>query len=338
MSDLIATLDGHLDRVWKVAWNPSGTLLASCGGDKAVRIWGQEGDRWVVKSLLEGQHMRTVRSIAWSPCGTKLASASFDATTCIWKKGREGETLLETEKTSYQLLSSDFELATVLEGHENEVKAVAWASSGSLLATCSRDKTVWIWEVSDDDDEYNCEAVLTDHSQDVKSVQWHPQLEILASCSYDDTIKLYKEDDGDWYCSDNLTGHQSTVWSIQFDSTGNRLASCSDDKTVKIWQTKEEEKSKPKWKEVCNLTGHHERTIFDIDWCHLTGLIATAAADNKIRIFREDPTSSSSSFNVESVIVKAHKRDVNSVAWNPKVAGLLASASDDSTVKLWQIR
>jgi len=130
-----------------------------------------------------------------------------------------------------------------------------------------------------------------------------------------------------------------------FTETGDLLASCSADCTVKIWKeyppgnaegvvTVDNEST---WKCICTLSGQHSRTIYDIDWCSNTGLIATACADDAIRIFKEDPDSdpNAPSFSLICSIDKAHNQDVNCVAWNPAVKGSLASCSDDGEIKFW---
>ena len=129
----------------------------------------------------------------------------------------------------------NWDMIASLEGHENEVKSVCWSCDGRWIATCGRDKTVWIWE-SVGRGEFECVTVLSGHSQDVKFVQFHPQSSsILFSCSYDDSIKVWHEEGDDWFCAETLTAHASTVWGLALNTAGTKLVSVSADRSLICW-------------------------------------------------------------------------------------------------------
>jgi len=327
----VASLSGHTeDRVWHAAWSNSGKYVASCGEDKVVRIWGSKAEPWEEHSVvciatLEDAQSRTIRWCDWSHDDSCLACASFDGTIAIWE--------------AQNPLRSSWEMVASLEGHENEVKSVAWSANGKWLASCGRDKTVWIWENAGNH-EYECVTILQGkhgHSQDVKSVRWHPHSSLLVSVSYDDTVKVWREDQEDWYCAETLTGHASTVWAAAFDPTGLRLVTVSDDKTIRLWQC-QDVKQLCHWSFLGSYEGLHQHVIYSVDWNIYNGYIATGSGDNSL-VLCHNSDNNDGLIQYENKFENAHNGDINCVRWNPNVitSDLLVTAGDDGAVNIWRL-
>lgn len=268
-----------------------------------------------------------------------LAACSFDGTVSIWELtlGEDGGD------------AAEFECVATLEGHQSEVKGVSWSNSGKLLATASRDKTVWVWE-ADKDNEWECLSVLSGHSQDVKMVLFHPTEDYIVSASYDNTLKIWSEEEDDWYNTETITDHSSTAWSLAFNETGTKLVTGGDDKAVFIYEadlpsaddsaqsstTVAPSTYKKRWQRVSSATNLHDRCIYSVDWSPRAenDCIATAGADDVINVLRLSPDKA---IQCVARVENAHDGDVNCVRWNPVQPFLLASGGDDFAAKLWKV-
>lgn len=161
---LLATLTGHDDVVFSIAFHPDGKRLASASFDKTVRIW----DLGTHKTLqtLSG-HSDFVYSVAFNPDGSWLVSASKDRSVKLIEtdtgKGRFTFSLDDDVLTvavspdGKHVVSSGFQPAlgwwdpTTGQrvrnqgGHGVAVHEICFSKDGKLAASAGADRTVRLW-------------------------------------------------------------------------------------------------------------------------------------------------------------------------------------------------
>jgi WD40 repeat protein len=250
----------HPGNVRTLAFGPDSSWLVTGGDIGELRIWDVATAK--LRRTIRGLGT-SARYLSVSPDGARIAETGaypdrilmgisdvasgqliFSAPGIAFAYSPNGAWLAccqEDEKTLVLLDARTRQPLARLTGHSDVIQHVAFSRDNSWLATCSRDRTVRVWNIgfvlqssSGDSNEKGCH-VLSGHTDEVFAAAFHPDGKRLATAGRDRAIWLW--DLETWQEVVRLQGHTSYVWSLAFSPDGASLVSGSGDGTVRLWDT-----------------------------------------------------------------------------------------------------
>ena len=241
----VAILDGHKGIVSAVAFSPDGHSLASASHDGTVKLWdlptGSKApaklgrNPYSCRATFPAHGGTAINWVSFSPDGRTLATAGGDGAVQLWEVAAGSTGGAGVPPVSLRSLAT-------LEGHSQRVPAVCFSPDGSMLASCSMDGTIVLWDVPSrktpagrhgDRPLHLLRRVLAGHQAGVRSICWSPDGRTLASGSDDWTVKLWNASSG--RCRATLEGHAFDVFAVCFSPDGRMLASASRGGELKLW-------------------------------------------------------------------------------------------------------
>jgi WD40 repeat protein len=159
------------------------------------------------------------------------------------------------------------------------------------------------------------------HPAPAKSVAFHPTRPLIATASKDTLVRLWTTPDK----ALELRGHTNAVNSVAISPSGNLLLSASSDKTLRLWDIGDSQNVTVK----SVFEGHHTDEISSVAFSTHAysddyGIFASGSWDRTLRLW-----------DLAGAVyaLGQHNDWVRQLALNGK---LLASASKDEHVRLWQ--
>ena len=243
------TLAGHSERVTWVSWAPD-VRLASASRDRSVRLWDAGSMRCMqVLGPLEDE----VTAVAWGPDG-RLATlakgmvrvwdlargivvaeayAGTAPARCVSWVGAPspgGRLAVGCADGCIRLLTPGASLLGLLGGHAGEVRCVAQAGDGTVIASGADHGDVALWSGR----ELALLTRLKGHQGAVRSVACSPDSRWLASAGDDSTVRLW--DIAARAPAAVLRDHRRGVSEVAWSPDGAVLASRGEDRTVRLWR------------------------------------------------------------------------------------------------------
>ncbi|GCF10669.1 WD40 repeat domain-containing protein [Dictyobacter arantiisoli] len=283
----------------------SGGVLLALGG---AFLW--EKNYWHDSAIYTFHD--TVYSVTWSPSGKRLATLNADGALHVW------------DTSTYTTTYSSHATGNIPTG------ATRWSPNGQYIASCDQNHAVRIWNTNNWSSFTNTSNMQTD----VTSLAWSPDSNFVAVGSANKLVCIYHVTAGKTSAAElafTYDQHQDGITTLAWASNGTYIASGSLDGTVRIWHP---------------TTGVTQATFSDPAIHPITAV--TWSPDNQMLAFtfgpKEDNLQPMSTHIVQVVHIPSgsvvsshtgHSDYVASLSWSSNGA-YIASASDDTTVHIWQ--
>uniref|UniRef100_A0A5S6QUN7 WD_REPEATS_REGION domain-containing protein n=1 Tax=Trichuris muris TaxID=70415 RepID=A0A5S6QUN7_TRIMR len=208
----------HTGALNSLSFSPNGKQLATVGKDGLLKVWNFKPH---TRSYTYPDPKTNVNCVRFSPNGLLLAySANCDV---IFRT--------PTVKS----------ICRSFRAHQATVQCLDFSMNGESLATSSNDKTVKVWRISDDVEQFlyslkghhNWVRWVRRLYRKVLCVEFHPHGFYVAACGVDKPVRLW--DLRMLRLIQVYNEHTDAVTATHFHPSGFFLSTCSMDNTVKLY-------------------------------------------------------------------------------------------------------
>ncbi|MBL4683967.1 MAG: WD40 repeat domain-containing protein [Nannocystaceae bacterium] len=293
--------------VYDAAMSRLGDRVVAVGVDGGVALWDLQQPAVSPRPTRLRGLKDLVNATAYDPQGRYIATGSDSGEVTLWP-------ITEADPSAQRRT-----LGGPGQQHEGPVNALAFTPGGERLLSVSSDRTVIAWAI---DNEAPPE-VWRGHRDEIHTLAMSPSGDFAFSAGLDGAILRWPLADGQRGTAAELRGHEGEVLKLRISNDGKLLASASADRRARLWDV-------ATGSPTLVFRGHDE-AVSAVAFGPKQAL-ATAGHDRKILVW-----DLGSKYPDESPrALLGHEQTINDLTFVGET-DLLVSASNDATIRVWQL-